>query len=140
MKQPTDWTCYPTVVSYLTGIDYGTLLTVIGHDGSELKADGPLGRSAFCYHEMSLALFKLCWTITQIAAKLDKRTYADFDDLQTSLAKRCDRIAVIAKHDKILHCYAWKPKEGVILDPLTGNKIERINKPIMYFECLEKLC
>lgn len=53
------------------------------------------------------------------------------------MAKRCDRVLLIAqKQTEGLHCYAWRPSEDLILDPLAGEAIEAVPYPVMYIELL----
>lgn len=150
MKQPTPWTCSPTVVSFLTGIPFDTLLDTLGHDGSKIiypDREEPACREGFGYSEISLALMKHGWASVCCYAKLEHDNgdaisgYPDFMELQNQLAIYCDRIIAVVKKEnpERCHCLAWRPSEDLILDPLTGEFIEVIKEPIEYFECLFRI-
>lgn len=42
LKQPTDWTCWPTVLAMVTGKTMEDVVAFIGHDGGAEDADGVL--------------------------------------------------------------------------------------------------
>lgn len=145
-KQPTPWSCYPTCVSFLTGIPFDDLIKTIGHDGSKIvdqSAVDPWGREAFCHTQVALALLKKGWASIELQASPQHSNgdgvtgYPSWDRLQSIVAKRCDRVLLIAqKPSEGLHCYAWRPSENLTLDPLAGEEIEAVPYPVMYIELL----
>lgn len=148
-KQPNGWTCYPTCVSYLTGIPFDALLSTIGHDGSRViqpERMEPACRESFTYSEMAIALLQHGWFTTAIYAALEHENgepisaYPSFQVIEGLIANVCDRVIVTAasKTKGIDHCFAWTPSKNELIDPLTGQNINFLDesRPVKHFELL----
>jgi hypothetical protein len=137
-KQPNKWTCYPTAVSILTGIPIQTIIETIGHDGSkELIEDGVSG-CGFTGPEMSIALIKLGWTLTEILGNLQVPNYPNLDEIFAFLRRYSDNAIVSIALEGRDHALAWDVHNDILYDPRTGLKIGWDGLKIRSFEILIK--
>lgn len=146
MIQPNGWTCYPTAVSILTGIDLEDLIEAIGHSGSKVvepaKAE-PARREAFCHSEMALALLKSGWALVPLYAALSNpdgsmRTAYPCLDSILNFARRngWDAVLCVDLGDR-QHAVAWKSHPNEVIDPLTGEAVELpLKAPVVTVELL----
>lgn len=114
MKQPNDWTCYPTCLSSLTGIPLKYIMHAVGHDGTH---EGQI--IAYDYNEMVMAMDKLGWIIQEVAAHLDSPCwhYHHDDIIKLWLPKV---YLIVVRGSGMHHCIAWN---GYWHDPLTGKEM-----------------
>jgi len=146
MKQPTNYTCFPTCVSYLTGIPLDELLDELGHMG-ELRESG----YGYTFSEMSFLLLKKGWASIPIYPKLNSvdvncpsiQDVLDFIYKQEKviITKRVDPDSTSDKSEDF-HCLAYKPKENIIMDPWTGKYLtqKQIRETkVHYYTILKKI-
>lgn len=67
LKQPNNWTCWPTVLAMITGKSVDDVIAFAGHDGGEEDSSGPLvagvRRRAFWDQEAIIYLAAHGWTM-----------------------------------------------------------------------------
>lgn len=67
LKQPNDWTCWPTVMAMVTGKTVEDVIAFLGHDGGEENDTGPLvsgkHRRAVWDQEAFIYLMSQGWTM-----------------------------------------------------------------------------
>lgn len=74
MNKP--WSCYLDAVVRLTGVHEGQLLSLIGHDGSEIvtELEPPFCYRGFNPHIVGMALMDLGWLAATYPSKIEEYT------------------------------------------------------------------
>lgn len=144
-RQPNLWTCYPTAVSFLTGIPMPELMKAIGHDGSKVvKASQDWMHEAFIYDEMAFALLRKGWALVKISASCvnengELRTaYPTMQTIMNRLRNLKLNAVVVVQKPGREHALAWVSKDDAFYDPRTGElaTAEDSQYPVICFEAL----
>lgn len=139
--QENCWTCIPTALEYITGIDRETILSEMGHDGSQIVYNSgidPGRRASFSDEEVAWWIAKRNLSSIEIITKeAASKWWADSDPkyifsaqflptreyLKTFLMHKKALLTVTSKRfENQYHCVAWLG--FCIIDPVDGLKKE----------------
>jgi hypothetical protein len=145
LQQPNKWSCFPTAVAMVLGVEVETVIQAVGHDGSEIvwpSLEDPFRRRCFHPQEIQDAVEK-AFHCVMVIYDLDPVSYNEFSD---KIFRPCgkERVKkVLESYDGVLagitmkgnfrHAVAWNKQKQLCYDPMGHRYGIDLFKPEFFF-------
>ena len=129
IKQPNSWSCLPAAFAMVMDLDFGTVISDLGHDGCTIifpELTGRIRHTGFHIQELIWVAWQRGWTTThfqilpQMAHGTHHRSVLEYSDahrrLNSLMAQTSGVLTGLNDRDQD-HAVAWDAKSGILIDP-----------------------
>lgn len=129
--KPNAWSCVLTAFAMAIDLGYPELISVVGHDGSEIinpDVGDPAGRRGFHQQELIQACWWLNHTVTTFQLQPVLKYAGTHQEVIIDMVEQCTNIVlssrgvILGKGAKTWHALAYE--NGICYDPDNGKSFE----------------
>ena len=129
VEQPNRWSCLPAAFATVLELDFGTITTLIGHDGSDIlypELKEPFNHRGFHIQELIRVAWQLGYSVTQFQVLPQMQHGEHYRQLYHWTDGQKQMSVLLAQANAVItglndagnhHAIAWDCAKGRMLDP-----------------------